>query len=157
TYFWLPRFISPFLGSGASLSHYVGFLLRKLFRSKRSSDRRAFENVLEDLESRQPDGGAVRTLLPEEKIVDEWKGGTPETILEEAKANDIRLLEEVWLDVGGKEGRYVSLGHPALAPAVAEQVNERRRREYTSARVADTLWLMIPLLILAVVWGFTRM
>src|SRR5581483_1923894 len=123
-----------------------------------ASDRTAFQKVLESLQFRQPDGSAVGDLISEDEVLKEWKGATPfETFLEKASAPDARLLEEDWLDVGGKEGRYVSLGHPALAPAVAEQAEGSRRREHGGARIADTLWIMVPLLILVGVFAWTRM
>ncbi len=148
----------PTAGSGATLAAYVEYLSRDVLVGRSGSDRAAFQRLLEMLQFRQPDGTAATDLAPEEEILKQWRGATPfETILERAAARDVRLLEEDWLDVEGKEGRYVSLGHPALAPAVAEQAEEARRREYAGARIADTLWVMIPLLILVGVFAWTRM
>src|SRR5262249_52948987 len=55
------------------------------------------------------------------------------------------------------EGDYVSLGHDALAPVVAQQAEEASRRTFGWNKMLDALWITIPLLILLGVFTLTRM
>ena len=49
------------------------------------------------------------------QLANDWKGTAPIATAVEAAVN-ARLLELTWLDVGGEQGEYVSLGHDVLAP-----------------------------------------
>jgi WD40 repeat protein len=141
-------------GTAASLSAYLSHRVDVLCRSKGRSDRRAFEGLLQDLYFRLPDGVAVRDLLPEEDLARNWKGRLPlEAVVDEAAAGETPLLEVDWLNVGGREGRYVGLGHDALAAAEARRAEDSAKFSYARERVKDTLWIMIPLLILTLVLG----
>jgi WD40 repeat protein len=118
-------------------------------------DRALFRAVLDRLVLRTADGTAVRDLVAEDKLAQEWKGIRPLPEVLEAAA-EARLVELQWLDVGGGVGRYVSLGHDALVPVVERESEESTRYRYGRSRMADTLWIMIPLIILVAAWGFNR-
>jgi WD40 repeat protein len=119
-------------------------------------ERTRLRQILDGLVFHPAEGLPVRDLVPEEKLATDWKGPTALSAVLEAAA-DAHLVELNWLDVGGKEGRYVSLGHDVLAPVLERETEERTRRVQNRARIADTLWIMVPLVILALVWGWTRM
>ncbi|MCC6421588.1 MAG: hypothetical protein IT429_25495 [Gemmataceae bacterium] len=152
----LKRYSRGLVGSAAGLANYLDFLLRRTFPSS-GRDREAMLRLLADLQTRQPDGAVTRDLVTAEEAAKRWQGVTPfDAALEAVSAPDVHLLEESWLNVGGQEERYISLGHDVLAPVVARRGEEAERRQHGRAKVVDTLWIMVPLLILAAVvaWRF---
>src|SRR5262249_51403948 len=75
-----------------------------------------------------------------------------------ASAPGVRLLDVGYYDVGGREGDYLSLGHDALAPVVAQQAEEADKRTYGWNKMLDALWVTVPLLILAavIIWTLVK-
>src|SRR5262249_9985567 len=109
-------------GSAHDLGAYVRHLAAQAFGGRSPRDHSAVVRVMQDLQLRPPDGGVTRDLVLDRQLAQRWRGGTPfEAMLQAAAAPEVHLLEESWLNVGGVEGRYVSLGHEALAPALARQ------------------------------------
>jgi len=135
-------------GSVGGLPQYVEFLVQRLCEDRPKRDRRAFENLLEKLYVRQPDGTVVRKPVAEERLAAEWGGSTPlPMLIEEAAAADVRLLE---VDLA-----QVSLAHDVLAVAEEQRAQDRRLQTQSRERIKDTLWIMIPLLILSLVYTWT--
>jgi WD40 repeat protein len=119
-------------------------------------ERAQFRQLLDRLIFHTAEGLPVRDLVAEDTLGRDWKGGIALSAVLEVAAQ-ARLVELNWLNINGKEGRYVSLGHDVLAPVMEREAEETTRRVQSRGRIADTLWIMIPLVILAVVWGWTRM
>jgi WD40 repeat protein len=142
-------------GAEKGLYHYVESLLKTTSTSR---DKRALTKMILDLFIRQPDGSLTRDLVFQDDVKTQWFGSTPlETLATTASAEGVRLLDVSWMNLGGKEGNYLSLGHDALAPVAAQQAEETTRRNYAWTKVTDTLWITIPLMILLGVFAYTRM
>jgi WD40 repeat protein len=142
-------------GVEKGLSKYVGTLVKA---AGIRSDRKALKRLLLQLFIRQPDGSLTRDLLFEAKVMADWQGATPfGTVATALAADNVRLLDVSYLNIGGKEGKYVSLGHDTLAPVMAQQAQEATRRAWGWTKMADALWITIPLIILlGVFWWVTR-
>ncbi len=118
-------------------------------------ERAQFRELLDRLVFHTAEGLPARDLIAEDTLQQDWKGGIALPAVLEVAA-DARLVELNWLDVGGREGRYVCLGSDVLAPVMEREAEQRTRRVQSRGRIADTLWITIPLIILALVWGLTR-
>jgi WD40 repeat protein len=141
-------------GVEKGLSKYVESLLKSPSSTR---DKRALTKLIFDLFVRQPDGSLTRDVLLQDNVKTQWLGSTPvEVLTATAAADGVRLLDVSWMNQGGREGYYVSLGHDALAPVAAQQAEEQTRRNHAWARVIDTLWIAIPLMILLGVLAYTQ-
>jgi WD40 repeat protein len=140
-------------GVEKGLSKYVESTLK----ASTGRDRRALTMLFLELFIRQPDGSLTRDLLFQDDIKAKWLGTTPLEVLAPAvAAGGVRLLDVSWLNVGGKEGNYLSLGHDALAPVAAQQAEETTRRAYGWTKMGDVLWITVPLLILLGVFAWRQ-
>jgi len=141
-------------GVEKGLAKYVADLVKT---TTSQSDRQAFQGLLQKLFIRQPDGSLTRDLVFEDDLKSEWRGSTPlEELVAETASQDIRLLDVSYLNIGGKEGNFVSLAHDALAPVAAQQADEASKRSYGWSRMFDGLWITVPLLLLLGVFAWTR-
>jgi WD40 repeat protein len=141
-------------GVEKGLSKYVASMLKA---SSTSRDKRALTTLFLELFIRQPDGSLTRDLLFQEDIKAKWLGTTPlEQLAPTVAAAGVRLLEVSWLNVSGKEGHYLSLGHDALAPVAAQHAEETTRRAYGWTKMGDALWITVPLLILLGVFAWRQ-
>jgi WD40 repeat protein len=133
-------------------------LQTQLSRAAAGADRKALNDLLLKLYIRQPDGSVTRDLLFEEDLIPKWRGSKPlADVVDRAAADPIRLLDRPYLNIGGKEGRYVSLAHDALAPVAAQLAEETTKRKAWWTGTFDALWIAVPLIILAVVFLWTRL
>jgi WD40 repeat protein len=122
------------------------------------SDRRELKKLLTKLFIRQPDGSLTRDLQPESELAKQWRGSTPLPMLvDRAAGPDAVLLNVAYCNIGGVEGRFVSLGHDSLAPIAAQQAEENSRRKAGWSGMWDALWITIPLMVLLGVFLWTRL
>ncbi|MCI0464721.1 MAG: hypothetical protein L0Z62_47970 [Gemmataceae bacterium] len=168
-------------GVEQALGRYVGARLKELPLD--SVNRRGLRSLLEQMYVPHADGTVTRDLVAEEEILKprralvpvessgaggrtryelirgakDWFGRgdrVPEEVID--LAADARLLEVNYLNLGGRQGRYISLAHDALAGVGSQWVEEGRRAAQGRTRIVDTLWIMIPLLILALVFAWRQ-
>lgn len=117
-----------------------------------TGDRASFQLLLNSLVYRQPDGTVTRDLVSLPQLQKEWRGTTPlETMVLAAAADDVGLLAVEELTIDGQTAVYVSLVSDALATAVAQEVVTQEKWQHGYARMADTLWITIPIIILLIV------
>ena len=136
------------------MSLYVADLLKTSFSK---SHRHVWTSMVPKLFRRKSNGSVTRTLVLEEELKStETDSADLNDLLLIAESDDSRLLEVNYLNVGGKEGNFVSLGHDVLAPVVAQQAEEASKRRYGWSRMYDGLWITVPLLILLGVFAWTR-
>jgi WD40 repeat protein len=142
-------------GMEKGLSKYVTGLMKAKFSKP---ERQTLKTLFPKLIVRQPNGTVTRALVLERDVAPNDDPEQLESLLALASAPDTHLLDVSYLDVDGTEGQYVSLGHDALAPVVAQQVDEVSKRSYGWSRMTDGLWITIPLLILgaALAWAQIR-
>lgn len=140
-------------GVKGALSNYVD----QLFQSQGlGRDRSSFDALLKPLLVRQPDGTVTRDLVLEDRLAAEWRGATAfGSVVQTLSQPDAPLFEVDYLNLAGKEGTYVSLGHDVLAPVLASRLEESERKSYARTRMVDVLWITIPLIVLAGVLGWT--
>jgi WD40 repeat protein len=121
-------------GIEGGMRRHVDGLLARLLPQK--GDQKAFKKLLTDegtrLYLRQADGTLTTALLPAGLLARHWRGAVPfEEMLATASRGEWRLLRVNTLRLGGEEeGRYVSLGHDALAQVAAaweEQLSRGKR------------------------------
>jgi WD40 repeat protein len=140
-------------GPYGALKRYAKALVEQVVDAP--ADRRALRALMARLYQRLPDGTVVRILVPEPVIAEDWRGKSPlDAVIDEASADDVRLLEVTWLPYEGEETRYVSLSNDALAPLVAFWNEEGERRAHTRKRVVDTLFITVPCILLALVLAY---
>ena len=103
-------------------------------------DRRELRNLLLKLFIRQPDGSLTRDLVALDSLRQQWRGpSTLESVAAAAAADNVRLLDVSWFNIGGNEGDYVSLGHDALAAVAGQGAEETSRRALARSKMADVL------------------
>ena len=112
-------------------------------------DQWAFKKVSTLLYCRQPDGSLTTALVPEASLAENWHGHIPFDQMLRSAAS-MRFFRISTLQIGDKqEGRYVSLGHDALAKLVFEWENELTRRErFRKALKKGLAWASAALSIL---------
>jgi WD40 repeat protein len=141
-------------GVDKGLSLFVADLLKTKYSK---SQRQVWTSLLPKLFTRQSNGSVTRTLVPEEELKSpDTDSADLNDLLLTAENEDSKLLEVNYLNVGGKEGNFVSLGHDVLAPVAAQQADEASKRSYGWSRMYDGLWITVPLLILLGVFAWTR-
>jgi WD40 repeat protein len=143
-------------GVAGGTARYAEQLLLGLF----AAQNRPVQQLLLSLYARQPDGTLIRTARTSEELAAAWRGPVAlNTILQSAANPEINLLEELVSCPGGQEQIQYSLGHDALVPVVAQWDREAGQKQFAQKRVADVLWILIPLAVLActVTWFFTKM
>jgi WD40 repeat protein len=135
-------------GVEAGLARYVQERIKLV--APKSGDRKALAQLIESLHVQHADGTVTRDLVAVDEAAKTWRGATPlATALEAAAGDNARLLEVSWLNLAGKEGAYVSLGSDALAATSAQLAEDARKFKHSRTRIFDTLWITVPLLILA--------
>lgn len=117
----------------------------KLPRKTAASLRR----LMARLSERQPDGTITRTLLPASQLKQAWTGREPPEPIVNRAAEEAGLFEIQQLFIGGQPDLFISLPQDSLARLGARQDEDRRLQVLARGRVADTLWIMIPLVFLA--------
>jgi WD40 repeat protein len=140
-------------GVANGLSNYVTSMISSI---PARSARKSLGQLLQKLVVRHEDGSATSKLRPVADVVEEWSGGADfSQTVSMATDDKTRLLSATQLNVNGKEGIYLSLGHDALAPAIASQAGEAAKKSYGRSKLIDALWVTIPLLLLAgvVIWN----
>jgi WD40 repeat protein len=143
-------------GIEKGLSNYVNDVLKNTYSK---TERKLWVGLSEKLIIRQPDGSATRALVFQDELT-EKNGDRSELheVLSRAIKADTRLLDVSYLNVGGKEGDFVSLGHDVLAPVAAQQVEDAQKHAYGRSKMIDALWVTVPVLFLlaAIGWTFVR-
>ncbi len=113
------------------------------------SDRKTLRKLMDELCVRQADGSLMRGLVPAEEVAKTWSSATPVGTVLDAAAEE-GLVEVNQMLVEGRPDVFVSLPQDALARTTAQWDEERRRSTYGRTQVVDTLWIMIPLMILVI-------
>jgi WD40 repeat protein len=146
-------------GVQSAMGNYLDDVVK---RELRRGERLALRNLLERLSSRRIDGTPSSALSSRDKAEESWdetvsrRGGRPFTdALRLLTTEDSRLLYWEVLTVDGKEREVVSLAHDSLGQAVETEVEKGRQEKVGRSRIADTLWIMIPLTVLAASLVFT--
>lgn len=131
------------------LDRYVAQRLAQLPVS--NAAQRSLRILMGRLHARQADGVLTRPLLPARDLAQHWRGGdTLEKAVNAAAAPEAGLLEVQHLRVGAREGLTIGLAHDGLAAWSALQKAEAERRQYARSRVIDALFILVPLMLLAV-------
>ncbi|HVK08078.1 MAG TPA: hypothetical protein VM597_04810, partial [Gemmataceae bacterium] len=119
-------------GVAGGMKRHAEALVGRLFPTR--GDQSAFKRLLSDDETqlflRQADGTLTTALLPADHLRAHWRGRMPfDEMVRAAGGGDWRLLRVNTLRIGadGAERAYVSLGHDALAPVVADWNRETVR------------------------------
>jgi WD40 repeat protein len=140
-------------GIDGALERHVLQLINSI--SVAHADRRAFRALLPVLSSRLPDGTLYRELIPQNDLTAYWKGRTSlDDMVEAASSEEVRLLEVTWTSVRGTPQQHVSLSHDALLPIAARWEEYDQRKANTRRRVVDTLFITVPLILLALVLAY---
>lgn len=119
--------------------------------------QKMFRTLLEELYARNTDGTLTRELVPYEDLARSWK--TPVSFRDAVDAaSDQGLVEVSQLLVDGRERLYVGLPQESLARVADQWQEDRKRQAFGRTKVMDTLWIMIPMVLLAaaLVWTFGR-
>src|SRR5262249_27302073 len=138
------------------LKGQLGRLIDGVFPEK--LDRRSFRALLVQLYQQRGDGLPVSRWVPASELAAKWRSLTPfEEVLALASGPDVGLLRVSDETSAAGETTQVSLGHPALAAAVAGLEEEALRRQERRKAIVDTLWIMIPIVIVLGFFAFMRM
>jgi tetratricopeptide (TPR) repeat protein len=120
----------------------------------RASEQEAFKRLLARLTHRQSDGTLTTELLREDLLAADWRGSTPfSEIVRRADGLRLLRLSTRRLD-DGREERFISLGHDALARVadIWREESARRARIRKVMAVAGTASLVAACMaILAIV------
>jgi WD40 repeat protein len=137
-------------GVRGGLRKHVEGLLPSLFAQP--ADQRAFKRLLAGLYRRQGDGTLGTDLLPAEEAERRWGGPMPfEDMLRSTAEGDWRVLRlSVLRDEEGRERRYLSLGHDALARVAAEWDETLRRGERIRKWVGVTAAMIVVAAVMTV-------
>jgi WD40 repeat protein len=144
----------------ADLKHGLGkhlqALVDRLFFNK--LDRRAFRALAIQLYERRGDGLPVPRWVPPSELARHWRGLMPfEQMFSLASAPDAGLLRLSEDGSSEQAEPLISLGHPFLAIPVAEWDDEEQRKTLRRKAIIDTLWIMIPIVIVVGTFAWVRM
>ncbi len=120
--------------------------------------REGLRGLVMRLYSRHTDGRITRDLVPARQLKDAWKGPVPVEQAVNAAADQAGLFTIEQLLVAGQPGLYVGLADDSVARAGRQWQDDARRAVGGRSGVVDTLWIMIPLAMLAaaLTFYFTR-
>ena len=114
------------------------------------ADRIALRQLMEHLYVRNSDGTMARHLVATRKVAESWKSSTPlETVVDAAAQEG--LVEVNQMLVGGRPDLFISFPQELLAQGALQSEEDRKRNAFGRSRIADTLWIMIPMLFLVAV------
>ncbi|MBI3409325.1 MAG: WD40 repeat domain-containing protein [Planctomycetes bacterium] len=113
--------------------------------------------LLDDLHSDKSMSAVSRRLATWREVQQQWQHAEPLDRVIDAAAGE-GLLEVNRFLVNGKESLFLGLPQEGLAQVGVQRDEERRLRTFGRTKIIDTLWIMIPLLLLgmAITWSWTR-
>jgi WD40 repeat protein len=135
-------------GVRGALARYVGQKVKDL--PLPSGARDGLRALIGVLYTRHRDGTITRDLAPARDLQAAWKGTVPVEQAVNTAAEQAGLFTIDELLVAGQPGLYVSLSQDAVAQAARQWDDDTRRGAAGRSKVIDTLWIMIPLALLAV-------
>lgn len=113
--------------------------------------------LLDKLHTNQGNGVVTRALLPLRVLQGLWMYKEPiQRVVDLAAGAGLLSVQSLLVD--GNESLHVSLTQDALARAGIQQEGARKLNVLGRRKVIDTLWIMIPLMLLgvAITWSLTR-
>lgn len=141
------------IGVVGALGKYVDQLVAALVRP---TEKKHLWQILESMSTRQADGLLTRIVLADQELAQRWRGATPmQQIIATASAPGVGLLDERAAVTDRGEQVLVSLGHDVLAPVIEQRQQLAERKQVGRARIADTLWVCIPIMILMALGTYT--
>ena len=138
-----------------AVDRYVANKIKEL--SLAPAGKTALRGLMSRLYMRHRDGTITRELVPTQEIADSWKANVPlETVIDAGAEGG--LVEINQMLVRDQSELFLGLPQESLAQTVAGWEADHKRKAFGKTRIADTLWIMIPVLFLALVltWTFTR-
>lgn len=139
-------------GIRGALGRYVAQAIFNL--PLQSGARDGLRKLVDRLTTRHADGRITRDLVPARALKDTWRDRTPVEQAVNTAADTAGLFSIEQLLVAGQPGLYVSLGHDAVAQAARSWTDDVRHKAAARKSVVDTLWIMIPLAMLAAAASF---
>jgi WD40 repeat protein len=124
-----------------------------------SAAREQLRRLVPRLTTRHTDGRITRDLVLARELKETWRASVPIEQAVNSAAEKAQLFAIDDLLVAGQSGLYVSLAHDSIAQAARLWEADARAPGSKRSGVIDTLWIMIPLAMLAAVltWYLTRM
>lgn len=117
--------------------------------------QKAILRFIPGLYQQLPDGVITSTAATEGELVDYWKStASLEKNLEQLTSPDTQLLQETVMVDDQEIYTTYSLQHDAMAPILAGMNKEVEKKQYASTKVADVLWLLIPVIIVILVFFY---
>jgi WD40 repeat protein len=143
------RDIGPFKGA---LARFVAQKVSQL--PLPGSARGSLRRLMRQLCTLHTDGRVTRDLVAARELKETWTDRTPVEQAVNAAADQAGLFSIDELLVAGEHRLYVSLGAGAVADAARQWDAELRGTAASRKTVIDTLWIMIPLALLAAAVSF---
>jgi WD40 repeat protein len=144
-------------GIRGALARYVGDKIDRL--QVTGAARTGLRQLVQRLVNRHSDGRITRELVPARELKESWRVPMPVEQAVNAAAEQAGLFAVEPHLVAGQRGLYVGLAHEGVALAGKQWGDDALRAARGRSGVADTLWIMIPLAMLAAAatFYFTRL
>jgi WD40 repeat protein len=140
-------------GTRDALVKYLDGSLARLPIAKAS--RAALRELIASLATSHADGTVSRDLVRAAELKSDWPStAEPVEAVVNRAAEAAGLFEIQQLLIGGQAEVYVSLPLDSLAQLGRRIDQDRQRNAFARTRVADVLWIMIPLVFLAAAMSF---